>query len=334
MDPRLFELAGEPFPVAEQVGSFLTMGLFSVSENGVLAYRSGFGASTQPMWFDRSGKLLSTLDAPGISGNVSLSPDGKRLAIDRREMTNSRQNIWLIDADHGLASRFTFGDQQENTAIWSPDGSKVYYVKSGTFDIYQKDSSGAGTEELLWKTGARSTRLGNWSTDGRHLVFSTIGNRLDIWVYSAADRNATPFLQTPFGEAQPQFSPDGRWIAYASDESGEYQIYVQSFPPGAGKYQVSRNGGTSPRWRRDGKELYYLVADSKLMAVRVKTGPKPEFSPPEALFTTRLTPQVNILRYDAAPDGRRFLLNTAGGDSTAESPITVVLSWQTAVKGP
>jgi Tol biopolymer transport system component len=320
------------------VGSNLALGFFSVSSNGVLAYRTGgSGLMTQITWLDRQGKMLGVVGTPAAFGGLSLSPDGRRLAVERLESTGQRQNIWILDVARGLPSRLTFDEALDNSPVWSPDGTKLFYTsaRSGSsFDIYQKDSNGSGNEELLLKTEASSARTGNWSSDGRYFVYAEVDakTRSDLWVYSAPERKSTPYLQSPAGEAQGQFSPNGRWIAYSSDDSGEYQIFVKSFPDGASKFQISTSGGTQPRWRKDGKELFYIAADGRMMATGIKTSPKFESAAPEALFPSRLTQQVNIFRYDVAHDGNRFLMNIAAGYTSAEAPITVVLNWQAAIK--
>jgi Tol biopolymer transport system component len=236
---------------------------------------------------------------------------------------------------------------QSEMPTWSPDGTRLvfYSTRDGSGNIYQKDSSGSGNEELLLKSGSPE----DWSPDGRYLLYffsdPKRGNR-DLWVLPdpagpPENHKSIPYLQTPFSKGQGQFSPDGHWIAYTSDESGpsQYQVYVQSFPAGAGKFQVSTgNGGTQPRWRRDGKEIFYLAADGKLMAVETQTTPKFEAGAPRALFDpqisrSRMPPWV-YYRYDVTADGKRFLFSSAPAalESSAASPITVLLNWLTALK--
>ena len=192
---------------------------------------------------------------------------------------------------------------------------------------------------LLLKGG----RPDDISPDGRYLLYSALDQKtlMDLWVLpltgAPGERKPAPYLQTQFSERQGKFSPDGRWIAYTSDESGpdQYQIYVQSFPAGSGKFMISAGGGTQPRWRRDGKEIFYIAADGKVMAVDVKTTPKFEAGAPKALFDPRIVNFVafTYFRYDVTPDGKRFLVNSfRGAESSPAAPITVVLNWQAAVK--
>jgi dipeptidyl aminopeptidase/acylaminoacyl peptidase len=341
LDAKRFELAGEPFPVAEQVDvSFV---FFSVSANGVLAYHSGSSRNSQLVWFDRGGKSIGTLGQPVdyYFGGLALSPDGKRVAVDEMDQT-SKNDIWLLDVARGTHTRFTF-DGQSTRPTWSPDGTRlVFYSRRG--GSYRKDFR-SGNEELLAKPGWLAE---DWSHDGHYLLYTVYDpkNKGDLWVLpdpAGPPENHKPmsYLQTPFDERQGQFSPDGHWIAYTSDESGpgQYQIYVQSFPAGAGKFQVSTGGGgTQPRWCRDGKEIFYLAADGKLMAVGVQTATKFEVGAPKALFDPliprgRAPPSV-FFRYDVTADGKRFLVNSVSTapESSASAPITVVVNWFAALK--
>ncbi len=216
--------------------------------------------------------------------------------------------------------------------------------RAGAGDIYVKESSGSANEELFLKSG-NPTRPWDWSPDGKYLLYGLQDPKTgwDLWVLPGpgsmpGERKPMPYLQTPFNEMEGQFSPGPRgspaWIAYSSDESGQYQIYVQSFPAGAGKFQVSTGGGTQPRWRRDGKELFYVAADGKLMAVDVKTSPQFEAGPPKALFDARIVGGSIYFHYDVSADGKRFLIDSAGAapEGSASTPITVVVNWTAGLK--
>jgi Tol biopolymer transport system component len=327
--------------VAEQVGSYY-FGLFSVSANGVLAYGSVSLRTSQLAWFDRGGKPLGTLGPPAhYFGNLALSPDGRRVAADEMDQAGN-PDIWVLDVARGVPTRFTF-EGKDNYPTWSPDGTQLVFgsmlIGGANLEIYRKDSSGTGKEELLLKPGLPC----DWSPDGRYLLYRVQEpkTRTDLWVLSAPagppDRHKPmPYLQTTSNETQGRFSPDGHWIAYTSDESGTSQTYVQSFPVGAPKVQVSTAGGIQPRWRRAGKEIFYVAADGKLMAVGVQTTPKFEAGAPKALFDPRIARGVSrdAFGYDVTADGKRFLVNTTSTapESSVAAPIKVVVNWQAALK--
>jgi dipeptidyl aminopeptidase/acylaminoacyl peptidase len=329
--------------VAERVGTFRAVGFFSISDNGVLAYRTGGGAGDRVAWFDREGKFRGFLGPPGLYSAVALSPDAQHAAVARGEPQSTNTDIWLLDS--ARASRFTFDYARESNPVWSPDGSRLAFAsaRSGFDNIYQGDSRSPGSEQPMFKVDAQALPC-DWSLDGRYILYTSLGakTRADLWILPAgpaaagAQRNPEPYLRTPFSESQGQFSPDGHWVAYSSDAPGTTQIYVQSFPAGNGTFQISTAGGVQPRWRKDGKELFYIAADGKLVAVDVKTGPKFEFGTPKALFDSRIRGGGNVstsFRYDVAADGR-FLIITTGDptDTAVSAPITVVLNWTAGLK--
>jgi Tol biopolymer transport system component len=358
IESRTYDLAGDPVPVADQVGSYLTYGLFSASANGVLAYRpgSGLAAEIELMWFDRTGKPQGRLGPLGNYIDVALSAEGKRAAVSG-DVQSTEREIWLLDVPRGVLQKFTFDASRNWRPVWSPDGGRVLFAsnRAGSYDLYHKDAGGASNEELLLKSDHPKYPL-DWSPDGRFVLFESADAKTkeDLWILPLdAERGArslqpgtpAPFLNSPFNETQGQFSrgpegaPEGapRWVAYASDESGSFEVYVQPFPKGSGKFQVSTNGGHMPRWRGDGKELFYLAPDGNLMAVAVKLSPHFEAELPKALFTTRVLSGANTglgtFRYAVTPDGNRFLINTQTQSSEANaSPITVVLNWTAGLK--
>jgi Tol biopolymer transport system component len=220
--------------------------------------------------------------------------------VVQRDPQTGNRDIWLIDAARGIPTRFTFDEAQEWDPVWSPDGSRVAFSsnRDGPFTLYVKDASGAAKEERLQKAEG-DERPCDWSPDGRFLMYTRgSGSSRQLWFLSdptgdPAKRKAAPYLETPFNTAQCQFAPgpagSPRWVAYTSDESKHSnEIYVQSFPAGAGQYLVSSGGGMQPRWRHDGKELFYIAGDGKLMAVDVKTAPRFEAAHPHALFDSRM----------------------------------------------
>jgi eukaryotic-like serine/threonine-protein kinase len=340
-DPTTFRLTGEPVPVAEQVertpGSH--RGAFSVSSTGVLAYRSI--GETRLAWYDRSGKMLQTIGPAGYYANPALSPDERRLAVERLNQETGEPDIWVIDlAREGAASRFTFNATPDKMPLWSTDGSRIVFKSGGGF--HQKPSNGTGAEEgLLANAGPFVTPL-DWSHDGGSLIYqSAVGGpdraNLSIWMLPlAGDRRPVAVLQRQqFHQALAHLSPNGRWLAYVSGESGRNEVYVRAFPSGEDRRQVSTQGGLEPAWRGDGKELFYLALDHNLMSAAVKPGPAFETELPKPLFETRTSALLNAgytrNQYLVSADGQRFLVNQppAGG---SDSPITVVVHWDAGLK--
>jgi hypothetical protein len=335
-DWRSLKLAGEPATVAQHVGAVHgpLYSPFSVSEAGVLAYWDGTTARQQLGWFDRGGKPLGSLGEPGPYESPFLSPDGQRVGVTRSDPQTHLTDIWLLSPG-GTLSRFTFAPPSHAYSLWSPDGSRIAFFTNE--ELRQKASSGAGQEELLFSesTGTRLFHLSDWSSDGRSIVFQAAGSKAgwSIWVLRIADRKATPFLTTVANNVQGHLSPDGRWIAYASDESGRWEVYVQPFPATGGKWQISTSGGSQPVWRRDSKELFYMAAGRTLMAVPVTADSTFEAGVPRLLFQTR-TPSVlqpYPTNYAVSADGQRFLVNNVVEEGFSP-PITVVLNWTSELR--
>jgi Tol biopolymer transport system component len=335
------ELTGEAIPVAEQIQTSTTNppnGIFSVSENGVLAYQTGTSASGVKLaWFDRSGKELSALGDPALYSDLALSPDGKRVAVSIVDPGKGR-DIWIYDATRGLRTRFTFDRGEERVPAWSPDGTRLAFIsnRKGHFDIYQKASDGSGTEKVLFADSTDKIYL-SWLPDGQSLLYgtnnATPGTGNDLWVLPlSGDQKPVPFLQTQFNELFGQVSPDGRWVVYASNESGKVEVYVAPYHGGrSGKWQISTDGGTIPRWRRDGTEIFYLAPDNKLMAAAVNgKGSSFEVGAVKTLFESRVLTGTRY-PYDVSADGQRFLISTPP-DESGPTPITVVLSWTAGLK--
>ena len=240
-----------------------------------MAYRTGAaGAARQLTWLDRSGKSVGTAGAPDSAGltDVELSPDGKRVAVTRADKGNA--DIWLIDAARGFPTRFTFDAANDVRPVWSADGNRLVFQsnRKGAFNLYWKLSSGAGADELLLESDQNKAPTDS-SSDGRFLLFRTLDPQTgyDLWVLPlSGDKKPVPFLKTPFEERDGQFSPDGKWVAYQSNESGRSEIYVQPFPGPGRKLQISSSGGAQPRWNKNSKEIFYVSLDSKMMAAPVK----------------------------------------------------------------
>jgi serine/threonine protein kinase/Tol biopolymer transport system component len=334
-DPSTGNLSGEPVTVADAVGFDDTSnaGAFAVSPAGLIAYRSGGESPRQLTWFDRAGNPLGNMAGPDENQLMApaLAPDGRRVLVHRTLQNNT--DLWLLDG--ARAVRFTSDPNLDRFPIWSADGSWIAFGSNrrGARDIYRKSSSGAGVEELLLES-AEDKAPNSWSPDGHFLMFTNMDREQgpDLYVLPLdGDQKAYPFLRTPFDERVGQFSPDGRWVAYQSNESGPWQIYVRPFPGPGGQSQVSTAGGIQSRWRADGKELYYIAPDGKMMAVpiAVKDGTL-EPGVPAVLFQTRIwgggTNAFTRQQYDVAPDGR-FLINvTVEGVRTP--PITMLLNWR------
>jgi len=335
------ELIGDPMTLADRVVFKGTAGAFSVSNAGLVAYRSGGTGQRQLVWFDRSGKMLGTmgaLDANDLSA-PSLSPDGHRAAVQRTVEGN--RDIWLVDATR--TTRFTFDAGVDQRPVWSRDGSRILFDsnRKGPSDLYMKPSNGAVSEELLLNSpqGKFAT---DWSRDGRFLLYSSIDPQTgwDIWVLPMdGDHKPFVFLKTNFDELRAQFSPDGHWVAYHSNESGRYEVYVRPFngnssAVSAGQWQVSTSGGMWARWRADSRELYYIAPDGKLMAAPF-TADGATFQPgtPVALFQTRIygggADATVGTQYDVSGEGR-VLINTALEE--ANSPITLLQNWTAGLK--
>ncbi|MEP6707320.1 MAG: protein kinase [Pyrinomonadaceae bacterium] len=338
-DAKRLEATADAFSIAEQIQTpaGLTMGgIFSVSENGVLAYQTGAAiGGSQLTWFDRSGKPLSVLGDLALYSNLRLSPDGKRLTVNITDPQTGLSDIWLYEVARGLKTRFTFDPSEERGAVWSPDGSRIVFAsnRKGNFDLYQKATSVVGSEELLLESNANKF-ASSFSPDGRFLLHSTADPKakLDLWVLPLeGDRKPFPYLTTEFAETAGQFSPNGRWIAYSSDESGRNEIYVAPFPSPVGKRQISTAGGSAPKWRGDGKEIFYRAAENKLMAVEVNgEGASLEVGAVWALFEARPGGPGNV--YDVTADGQRFLVNTALEQKAPSAPITLVINWTADLK--
>ena len=336
-DPTTLQLTGEPTPIAEQVERTpgTLRGNFSVSRTGVLAYRTS--RETGLAWYDRAGKQLQSVGPFGHYSNPALSPDEQRLAVARLDFATGASDIWVIDLVRGgPGSRFTFDRAPEEMPLWRPDGSRIVFRSPN--GLYERTLSGGSHSEPLRSMWRAVGFPQAWSHDGKALIYDVPGRGtgLDVWMMpTVGDRTPVPWLRTEFQEGYARLSPDGRWLAYVSDESGTYEVYVRAFPSGEAKRQISTHGGLEPAWSGNGRELFYLAPDRSLMSVVVRGGSTFEAGPPTRLFETRMStvfnPTYTRNQYVVSADGQRFLINQTS-PAALPSPITVVVNWQAALK--
>jgi len=332
-DRRHYVLSGEPHALNDDVlyTPLVDRAVFSVSGGAVLVTQTGKGAAlSQLMWFDRSGKPTGTVGVPGSYNNVRLSPDGRRIATDQTDTDGRNIDIWVHESVRGTVTRLTFDPSLDEAPIWSPDGKQILFTsnrKQLGFHFYLKNADGSGFEEEAADFGpGLLANAWDWSRDGKNALFR---KGIELWYFSWSERVAKPLLQAKWTVRNAQFSPEGRWVAYASNETGSMEIYVSAFPTANGKWQVSSAGGQEPRWRQDGKELFYLSAEGKMMAVKVKTGASFEADSPVALFQTHRRQPVSaqdFFSYDVSGDGQRFLIATRVDEANA-APLSVLLNW-------
>jgi dipeptidyl aminopeptidase/acylaminoacyl peptidase len=334
-DSRGLRFLGSRVPVAEQVLVYPTRwtAVFSVSRTGVLVYQAGAqGELLKFAWFDRSGRQVETFGIAKGYGNFALSPDGTRLVTDATDPGIGTTDLWLYDFARGTTTRFTFDPADEMGPRWSPDGRQIAFAstRKGDWKLYVKPAGGAAAETLLLESSVQQ-RFPDWSPDGRFLLYTDgpvaqgNGKAHLAALPITGERKPFPITQSPFNELEGRFSPDGRLIAYISDESGRDEIYVQAFPQAVERWQVSTGGGDFPQWRRDGKELFYLSPDNQLMSVVVETRPVFAFSVPRPLFRPATRPG-RLSRYDVAADGQRFLFTVPEREAPGP-PISVVFNW-------
>jgi Tol biopolymer transport system component len=346
-DATRLETAGEPFAIAAEVlqpWDHDHKADFSVSENGLLTFRGLRGLDTRLVWRDATRMQSALLETPTQYSEPSISPDQKRVAVSVFAPRPSPQfgigatkvtsDIWIVDAESGAHTKFTFDPAAEFAPVWSPDGTRMVFSSNGGGDVhlYQKRTDGSGDEERLPIAAAGWKAAQAWSPDGHDLVFATSSpeTRTDLWrlpMTTSGDRTPVLLLGTRFSEEQATISPDGRWMAYTSDESGRSEVFVRRFPSGDGKWQISTDGGGDARWRADGRELYYVADDRRLMAVSVKTGATFDRGAVTPLFDTGMRPHWAAARnhYDVSRGGQ-FLVMSPVVDERAV-PFTIVVNW-------
>jgi Tol biopolymer transport system component len=336
-DPDRFEVSGDPLTIAEQIQYFpqTFMGLFSASQTGTVLYQNQGGTTLgRLVWFDRAGKSLGSLGAPADQANPRLSPDGRRVAVSITDSRSGNVDVWSYDTSGGIPTRLTTDPAIDGTPVWSPDGSLIAYatMRRGGAEVFEMSSRGGGERPLTPAPPAQGVNYPtDWTPDGRQILYRSgaANANLELWLASVDGARAAPFIKASYGVSNGRFSPDGRFVAYASNESGRWEIYVAPFPGPGGNWRVSSDGGSEPVWSRDGHELFFLAANNWLMAVPVRLSPAFDAGPPKPLFLVRRREPVatlDLFSYDVAADGQRFLVNTDAGEPTA-APLTVVLDW-------
>jgi Tol biopolymer transport system component len=325
-DVDRLELKGEAVPIAEQVQSFPPTGAFSVSQTGLLAYASGPSTGGSRLtWLDKGGRPTGTIGEPGTYGELQLSPDGKRAAVTLLDAGRGTRDIWLLDIARDVLTKFTFDPADEFSPVWSPDGSRIAFAsrRAGQFDLYEKPSSGAGSETVLLADSTAKFPH-SWSPDGQFLLYGVNpGGGADLWVLPfSGDNKPFAFLATPAGETQSAFSPDGRWVAYTSNETSRQEIFVTTFPGKGGKWQISDGGGVAARWGPNGRDIFFFRLGSVMSRPVTAIGAHVEVGALRQVFNVRPTGGRGF--YDVMPDGR-FLVNVVS--DVGISPITLVVNW-------
>ena len=319
-DPLKVEITGPAVEVAEDV----MPAQYNISASGSLVYLPGSGAEESSLLMvDRKG-VASPLTAPTRNyQELRMSPDNSRFALT---ISGESSDVWIYDLQRETLTRLTFEGAQN--PVWTPDGKRLTYVsrRNGTRKVFLKNADGSGAEQEIMKGEVQPV---SWSPDGKYLVYnelSQISRSQDIWIFSTEQKKAEPFAQTPFREVGGYFSPDGHFLAYSSQESGGSQVYVQAFPGGGGKWQISTDGGNGPRWNPNGRELFYIDDDNKLMSVEVNTSPSFSAAKPRKLFEATFVNR-EFSDYEPGPDGQHFIALAANKKETVTPQINLVLNW-------
>jgi serine/threonine protein kinase len=342
-DLERLTLTGDPITIAQTATFFPGTPVASASGNGVLAYASVSGGLSNLVWFDRSGRQLGSLAPASVYGHPALSPDGGSVVVETRSGDGATLDLYRIDVARKISVRLT-SSAESASPVWAPDGKTIAFTstrdQAAGGDLYRRPA-GVGDDKLIL-SGPTTKYVCDWSPDGRSLLYYEFAEKTgrDLWVLPlTGERKPWPYVKSAFEEYGGQFSPDGEWVAYTSNETGQFEVYVQRFgsPTAAGeKIRISSQGGAQPRWRRDGRELFYLSPDMTVMAVDIERGPALRSGIPHVLFR-RPQPGIGFtnwgIDYAVSADGQRFLVNVADAASRA-TPITVILNWTAALQRP
>ncbi|HTS36165.1 MAG TPA: protein kinase [Candidatus Solibacter sp.] len=332
-DLSTFSLSGEPHILSDAVLYLpqVNYAVFTVAAGNLVAQNGGSNsaAPSQLTWFDRTGKQLGTVGPLAVIGNPRLSPDQRRVAVNQTDLDGRHINPWIYEIGSNVTTRLTFTNGLQEDPVWSPDGKKIVYSSNENinFSIYSRNTDGSGGVEKVLDLHTQYQAPWDWSRDGKYLMFRKDS---DLLYMSVADHQTHPLIvEKPWPVRNAQFSPDGKYVAYTTQETGTWDIYISPFPDFGGKWQVSSGGGEEPRWRGDGKELFYLTPDRKLMAVPVKSTTTLELGTPVPLFVTSPQPPISALTffsYDVSADGQKFLINTKSPTQNT-APLSIILNW-------
>jgi len=340
-DLKRFVVTGEPTTLLTDIlyEPQIKRAVFDASER-VLVAQSGSGvALSHLVWFDRKGGQSGAVGKPDVFGNIFIAPNGRAVAVDKTDMETLNNDVWTYELAGDSAKKLTFGRGISAAPVWSPDAIRLVFASNRqsnddgnrprrriTVDLYVKNSDGSQEEKSLVHNDT-DKYPSDWSRDGKYIMFT---QDKDLWqVSTGPELKSSLFLKAPSVLRNGQFSPDGKWVAYASNETGKWEIYVTSFPESHGKWQVSTGGGEQPRWRGDGKELFYLSSDEKMISVPVTTGARFDAGTPVVLFQAtprQPVPSYDLFVYDVSRDGQRFLINTQLKQPETQ-PVSVILNW-------
>ncbi len=337
-DANKMELSGEVVPLATDVTYLprILRAVYAASDGEVLVAQNGSGVSlSRLVWYDRKGNEIGAIGKPDVYANVALAPNGKTVALDKTDVGSGNTDIWTYDLQRDSMKRLTFDPAIDSAPMWSPDGTRLVFASNREhhFGLYTKNADGTENEKLLaLEVSDKADNYPNdWSRDGRYILYE---RAKAFWITTLPELKSRVFMNVQATVKNGQFSPDGKWVAYTSNESGKWEIYVTSFPEPRGKWQVSSAGGTQPRWRGDGKEMFYLAPDGKLMAVLVTAGANLDAGAPVILFQANPRERLatsELVTYDVTKDGQRFLINSQMKNPETQ-PMSVILNWGAELK--